>query len=546
MSERAIIYTVIFTLYIVFLAWGVFKSLRQVESFSDFTTGGHRMGLVLGVGTSVATWVSVASIMGVPGYLYRTGAAAIIGWVAGWFLCTALFPILTWKIRMPKLPMRTFPEFMRLRYEPHVERSPLQIFVALLMFVGYFIFTHLQVVGFGIVFNTITGIPYEYAIFGFLLVLALTCTGGFWSVAASDTINAGLILLGLIVGAGAVLHATGGIGNIMEAIATTTAPVNEGGPPLEPGIMLTATGSFGAGALFSIFISNALGSFVAPHWITRFMAPKNAKAATLQMMWTLIVLVPIFLCLIVFGLGSKALMPSLPIDKTTDYIMPLIMDQYAPPIVAALTLVALLAAAVSTANSMLLNCSTSLYYDVYKALSGNKTMDQKAATRNLRIWVMVLGCLAVVSAIKPPLLLAMGFTYVYAAFGSIFLWAVLLGVYWKKMNREAAYAAIGVGFVVFLYGKITGHTNPMLLSTTLSLIALLIAVKFSSPPPLVAYEAFFEPDISPETMKTILRIRHEDNSEMAVAEALGHTDSCGIPAEKKDIVSQGQDATAKA
>lgn len=524
MTERAIIYTVIFTLYIAFLAWGVISSLRQVESFSDFTTGGHRMGLFLGVGTSVATWVSVASIMGVPGYLYRTGVAAIIGWVAGWFLCTALFPLLTWKIRMPKLPMRTFPEFMRLRYEPHVERSPLQIFVALLMFVGYFIFTHLQVVGFGIVFSTITEIPYEYAIFGFLLILALTCTGGFWSVAASDTINAGLILLGLIVGAGAVLSATGGIGNIMEAIATTTAPINEGGPSLEPGIMLTATGSFGAGALFSIFISNALGSFVAPHWITRFMAPKNAKAATLQMMWTLIVLVPIFLCLIIFGLGSKALLPSLPVGKTTDYIMPLIMDQYAPPIVAALTLVALLAAAVSTANSMLLNCSTSLYYDVYKALTGNKTMDQKAATRSLRIWVMALGCLAVVSAIKPPLLLAMGFTYVYAAFGSIFLWAVLLGVYWKRMNREAAYAAISIGFVVFLYGKITGHTNPMMLSATLSLIGLLIAVKFSPPPPLVAYEAFFEPHIGPETMRTILRIRHEDTSDFAVKDALSHTD----------------------
>ncbi len=520
MSERAITYTAIFALYLGFLIWGVLKSIRQVETFSDFTTGGHRMGLLLGVGTSVATWVSVASVMGVPGYLYRTGAAAIVGWVAGWFLCTALFPILTWKIRMPKLPMRTFPEFMRLRYEPNSDRSYLQIIVAVLMFVGYFIFTHLQVVGFGIVFNTITGVPYEYAIFGFLLILAMTCFGGFWSVAASDTINAVLILAGLVVGAATVLSATGGLGNIMEAIATTTAPVNEGGPPLEPGIMLTATGSFGAGALFSIFISNALGSFVAPHWITRFMAPKNAKAATLQMMWTLIALIPIFICLIIFGLGAKALLPSLPVGKTTDYIMPLIMDQYAPPVVAALTLVALLAAAVSTANSMLLNCSTSLYYDVFKALSGEKNMDQASATRTLRYWVMGLGCLAVVSAIKPPMLLAMGFTYVYAAFGSMFLWAVLLGVYWKRMNREAAYAAILIGFLTYIFGRVTNHTNPMMLSITLSMIGMFIALKFSPPPPLAAYEAFFETDVSPETMKTILRIRHEDDSDQAVKEAL--------------------------
>ena len=520
MSERAIIYTIVFLCYIAFMVYGVVKSLRQVESFSDFTTGGHRMGLFLGVGTTVATWVSVASIMGVPGFLYRTGAAAIIGWVAGWFFCTAMHPLIAYKIRTPKLPTRTFPEFMRLRYEPHAERSPLQVMIALLMFVGYFIFTHLQVVGFGIVFNTITGIPYEYAIFGFLLILVLTCSGGFWSVAASDTINATLILVGLIVGCGAVLAATGGVGNIMDAIATTTAPVNEGGPPLPEGIMLTATGSFGAAVLFGIFISNSFGSLVAPHWVTRFMAPKNAKAAALQMMWTLIALVPIFICLIIFGLGAKALLPSLPVGKTTDYIMPMIMNQYAPPLAAAITLIALLAAAVSTANSMLLNCATSLYYDVYIATKGNKTLDQAKATRTLRFWVMGLGILAVISAIKPPMLLAMGFTYVYGAFGSIFLWAVVLGLYSKKMNREATYITIIIGFIVYILGRspigAAIHpqlvANPMLWANAISLLALIITLKFTPPPPVEAYEAFFEENASEKTMQTIRRLRHEEEA----------------------------------
>jgi sodium/pantothenate symporter len=70
-------YIIVFGLYVVFLAWGTWKSSKEVETLSDFTTGGHRMGLILGVGTSVATWVSVASVMGVPGFLYRTGVAAI-------------------------------------------------------------------------------------------------------------------------------------------------------------------------------------------------------------------------------------------------------------------------------------------------------------------------------------------------------------------------------------------------------------------------------------------------------------------------------------
>ena len=510
MTVRTMSYVIIFAAYLTFLIWGVLKSLKQVESFSDFTTGGHRMGLLLGVGTSVATWVSVASIMGVPGYLYRTGTAAIVGWIAGWFMCTALFPLIAYKIRMPKIPSRTFPEFIHARYEPFAERSTLQVIVAALMFVGYFIFVHLQVVGFGIVFNTITGIAYEYSIFGFLVLLLITCSGGFWSVAATDTVNAVLILIGLVVGCGAVLGATGGIGNIMQAVATTTAPVNVGGPPLESGIMLTLTGSFGAGALFSIFISNCLGSLVAPHWIAHFMAPKNAKAASLQMMWTLIALVPIFICLIIFGLGAKALLPSLPVDKTTDYIMPIILDTYAHPVVAAMTLIALLAAAVSTANSMLLHCATSLYYDIYGAIKGEAMKDEAKATRQLRLWVFALGIVAVVSAIKPPMLLAMGFTYVYAGFGAAFLFAVILGLFWKRMNRAGGYASILSGSVVFVIAKVGGAVNPFMVAAAASLVATLIAVFLTPKPPKEAYEAYFEADVSPETEAAIRRIRHDD------------------------------------
>ena len=222
-------YILVFILYTFFIIVLNLRSLKQVETFADFTTGGHRMGLWVGVFTTVATWVSVASVMGVPGYLYSNGVSAIIGWVAGWFLATAIFPIIAYKIRRPKNPTRTFPEFIHFRYEPFQKRSPLRAIVGLLMAVGYFIFVHLQVVGFGIVFSTITTIPYEIAIFGFLFYLMFTSIGGFWSVSITDSVNTIIIVLGVTLGALAVLYSTGGFGNIYENLATTTAPTFEGG-----------------------------------------------------------------------------------------------------------------------------------------------------------------------------------------------------------------------------------------------------------------------------------------------------------------------------
>lgn len=506
----SISYVVVFGAYLLFLIWTCLQSLKQVETLSDFTTGGHRMGLFLGVGTTVATWVSVASVMGVPGFLYRTGVAAIIGWVAGWFLATSIMPILAYKVRRPEIPARTFPEFIRMRYEPFQKISGLQILVSLLMLVGYFIFVHLQVVGFGIVFNTITGIPYEYAIFAFLALLFLTSLGGFWSVASTDTLNTILILIGLLFGTGAVLYTTGGLGPIIDFVGSTTAPSNIGGEPLEPGILLSPAGTFGWAALLGIFMSNALGGSIAPHWINRFMAPVNSKAVVLQLMWTLVLLVPIFSSLIIIGLGAKAILPSLPADKTTDYILPMIVQNHAPKFVGAMTLVALLAAAVSTANSMLLNCGTSLYYDLYRSLRPNQRFDDLKVTRHLRNTVLTLGLFAVISAIKPPLLLAMGFTYVYGAFGAAFLWPVWLGLFWKRMNRSGAYAGIITGAAVYIFAKVIDFSNPLELGAGLSLVATLIGVYLGPPAPKEAYEAYFNENVSDSTRKTLLKIRKEE------------------------------------
>ena len=506
------VYVIVFILYFLFMIVTALASAKQVESMTDFTTGGHKMGLVLGVGTSLATWLSVASVMGVPGNLYSRGVAAVIGWVAGWFLATALMPLIAYKIRLPEMPTRTFPEFMRLRYEPFVTTSSLQLLVAFIMLVGYFIFSYIQVQGFGIVFSTVTGIPYEYAVFFFLLILIFTCMGGFMSVAATDTVNAILIFIGVVMAAFTVLNLTGGFANIMSTINTTTAPTFEGGAPIDAGILGTPLGTFGFSALTSIFLSNSLGASVAPHWIARFMAPKNAKAAALQMTLTLFCLVGIFIPLVTIGLGAKTIIPSLPQGKTTDYLFPMVIMEYCHPLVGALALTAICAAAVSTANSMLLHCSTSLVYDIKRQFNkGVQTEeDNNKTTKQLRIVIFSMGVLSVLCAVRPFTLLAMGFTYVYGAFGAAFFWPVILGITWKRMNRAGAYASIIAGMIGFIYATATASTIPaFLVGAGLSLAACLIAVFATPAPALEAYESFFVLNISDSTRKVIHTIQKE-------------------------------------
>ena len=123
-----------------------------------------------------------------------------------------------------------------------------------------------------------------------------------------------------------------------------------------------------------------------------------------------------------------------------------------------------------------------------------------------------LGFLAVISAIKPPLLLAMGFTYVYGAFGAAFMWPVWLGLFWKRMNRAGAYAGIAVGATVFIAARLGGSANAFAWGAAFSLGATLVAVYLTPRPPKEAWEPYFEAEVSPSTRAVALRIQRESDA----------------------------------
>lgn len=273
-------------------------------------------------------------------------------------------------------------------------------------------------------------------------------------------------------------------------------------------------GTFGVSAILSTMLSNCFGSVVAPHWVSRFMAPKNAKTASLQMFCVLLLLVPVFACLIIIGMGGKMILPTLPEGVTTDYMFPQLIMNYLNPVLGSLALTAICAAAVSTANSMLLHCSTSLVYDIKRVIQGKNISveNDDKTTKELRMWILLLGVLAVLGAIGQFSLLANGFTYVYGAFGSVFFAPIIVGLYSKRMNQPAAWVSMAVGFVMYLYCTICGAPLGLptfIVSAGLSVISAFIVMNVTKRPPVEAYEAYFVNEPSEATIATIHRIRKD-------------------------------------
>lgn len=509
------IYIVIFIIYFLVIIGTSIAGAKKVESMEDFAVGGNKMGLWIGVGTSVATWLSVASVMGVPGNIYSRGVCAVFGWIVGWLFSNVMHIAIAYKIRRPAVPTRTFPEFVQARYDIHSDKSPIRIGVAVFELLGYFVFSFIQVQGFGIVLSTISGLSYNVCCCLFMVVLVFTCFGGMESVARTDCANAIIILIGVICGMVTALHLAGGFNEAVQNFITTTAPTFEGGEPLVAGVLGSKWGAFGASAIISTFLSNSFGAAVAPHWIARFMAPKNAKTAALQTFIEIPVVSIVLGCLAVVGICGKTILPSLPEGITTDYMFPTLIMNYLNPVLGALALTAICAAAVSTANSMLLHCSTSLVYDIVRPMtsSGVATAEEDAkTTKLLRLWILLIGLLAVLGAIAQFSLLADGFTYVYGAFGSVFFAITVGGIFFKRMNRPAAWASMLTGFAMYLYCNICGAPFGLptfLVSAGLSCIVAAIVAACTKAPELECYEAYFTDHPSKETIVALKRLRRE-------------------------------------
>ena len=375
------------------------------------------------------------------------------------------------------------------------------------MIIGYFIYVILQIKGFGMIISQITGVNYTFAVFVFLIFLLYTAAGGLWSVAMVDVYNAFVILIGVILAAASVLWAVGGWDQLWLQASMINTPPTVGAKPTPPGMLMDPLGTFGLSAMVGIFVANSIGASVSPHWTTRLASAKNVKVAVTYPLAGSLFIGVVFLGLLILGLGGRVLIPTMPEGKGTDWLIPILFTQYMNPIIGAIALAAIAAAANSTANAMLLHNSLAITYDIIRNLSPRK-IDDQTLIRFSRILMVILGVIATVLAIHPPKYIAIMAAYVFGLYGSVFIVPYYLGLYWKRGNRQGAYAATISGMVLYIVldtlvkQKVITLPIPAILCAVMVAAILYIICAYVFPPaPRETYEPFFEAEVSEETKK---------------------------------------------
>jgi cation/acetate symporter len=503
LSARAIgIGFLLFTIAI-YAVIGWLSRTMQVDAY--YVAGREVPALYNGMATA-ADWMSGASFVALAGGIYFGGypyLGFIIGWTGGYVLVNALMaPYLR------KFGCYTVPDFIGTRYGGNTAR-----FVAVvILVVASFTYVTAQIDATGTIASRALGIPYEIGVwFGLIGILLCSMLGGMRGVTWTQVAQYIVLIIAYLVpviwmsnvqGFGLIPHFS--YGEAAQRVAELETQYGLSAP-LEAiaGVNVLRTAHFDPqGGLDSWkFVTLALcmmaGTASLPHILMRYFTTPSVRSARKSVGWSLF-----FIFLLYFTAPALATLTKLQlldptlatsvvgkaiedvtslawvqnwsavgmlavVDQNGDGIVQLNEFFMRPDIVVLATpeiaglpyvisgLVAAggMAAAMSTADGLLLAIANALSHDIYY-----KIIDPRADTRIrlivARVLLVAIGAAgAFIASIHfTGILGAVAWAFCFACSGLFF--PLVLGVWWKRANRPGAVAGMVFGFVagsLYLY-----------------------------------------------------------------------------------------------
>jgi SSS family transporter len=357
---------------------------------------------------------SAWTLLGVSGAAFAIGPSVV--WVA---LGSLSGMVVAWWWIAPRLldashqqQLTTFIDFLRDPNDNQRSESLVRS-AAVIVLVAFVFYVAAQFQGAGLAVTEVFAVSDTLAIVcGALVILVYTWLGGYWAVSLTDAIQGVVMCLAAIALPLGTVISLGGLGPVVELIDLGS---QRGGDT--DAATLSAIG-FVIGSL-----AISLGTFGQPHLMVRFMALKDHRARHTAARITLIWYLVVFSGMVLTGLVGRGIFDSLDNNEQVFFAL---SEQVLPPVLAGLLLAAVLSAIMSTADSQLLVCASTLSHDLTdEALKGSPQV-----LRRGRWAVVIVVVLAVLVALFLPAPIFSRVLFAWSALGAALgptLFARLLG-----------------------------------------------------------------------------------------------------------------------
>ncbi|MGN0739615.1 MAG: sodium/proline symporter PutP [Treponema sp.] len=476
MTTQMVAQIIAFVLYLGLMVFVGLRTAKSNNSASDFFLGGRKVGPWVTALSAEASDSSAWLLMGLPGLCYlgsfRETFWTAIGLIVGTYLAWLIIAKPLRKCSIAYKDSITIPEFLSNRFN---DKSHILSVVSVIFIVIFFtIYTASGFVACAKLFRSVFGLNWNLGLLiGFVIILSYTILGGYKAVCTTDFIQGALIFIAFVVSSVVVLCSLGGAGNAVAQVQNFTQRALSG----DFGESLLKTFSnnnnFSAMSAISAF-SWCLGYFGMPHIIIRFMGCRSNKeiktARRVGITWMIISYVGTFI-IGTFGtayllnkgvlLGTDASQVALEGIKvlgagTQEAVFSETMIRMFPAFISGIFLCAILAAAMSTADSQLLSASSAIGQDIFKGLIKKDATDKQVLLVS-RACVFIIAILGLLLALNPNSSIFGLVSYAWAGFGGTFGPLIILALYWKGTTAPGAIAGlISGGITVVAWHNLHG------------------------------------------------------------------------------------------
>ena len=484
-----IIVGITFALYIGIAIWTRAGSTKEF-----YVAGGGVSSLANGMATA-ADWMSAASFISMAGlisFMGYDGAVYLMGWTGGYVLLALLLaPYLR------KFGKFTVPDFIGDRYYSNTARTVAVVCAIIVSFT----YVAGQMRGVGVVFSRFLEVSIEMGVvIGMIIVLFYAVLGGMKGITYTQVAQYCVLIIAYMVPAIFISMAL--TGNVFPQLGFGSTLNDGSGVYLldkldqlntDLGFAAYTDGTKSVVDVFAITFALMVGTAGLPHVIVRFFTVPKVKDARKSAGYALMFIAILYTTApaiaafartnLIHTVSNKAY-SEMPEwfkkweqtklikfeDKNGDGIIQYVKDKEAneltvdndimvlanpeianlPNWVIALVAAGGLAAALSTAAGLLLVISTSISHDLIK-----KQLNPNISEKGELLYARLAAGGAVVVAgyfgINPPGFVAAVVALAFGLAAASFFPAIIMGIFYKRMNKEGAVSGMIVGMLFMLY-----------------------------------------------------------------------------------------------
>jgi len=484
-------YTLVGITFGIYIAIAIWSRAGSTKEF--YVAGGGISPWANGLATA-ADWMSAASFISMAGlisFMGYDGSVYLMGWTGGYVLLALLLaPYLR------KFGQFTVPDFVGERYYSNTARV-VAVLCALLV---SFTYVAGQMRGVGVVFSRFLEVDIDTGvIIGMIIVLFYAVLGGMKGITYTQVAQFCVLIFAFMVPAFFIsIQMTGnpipqlGMGSQLNDGSGTYLLERLNGLSQELGFANYTTGSKSRIDVFAITLALMVGTAGLPHVIVRFFTVKRVRDARksagiallcIALLYTTAPAVAVFARINLIDTVSNQPYANMPEwfknwestgllqfddknqDGTIQYtgdanneltvdrdIMVLANPEIAelPAWVVALVAAGGLAAALSTAAGLLLVISSSISHDLIKKVF-KPNISEKGELWSARAAATFAVVVAGYFGINPPGFVAAVVALAFGLAAASFFPAIILGIFYKKMNRQGAISGMIVGISLMLF-----------------------------------------------------------------------------------------------